>query len=1248
MKHSVSILLVFFSLSFSQLMGQETFRDNFTTASYSNNDGTQNFATDWTESGDTDLGPNGNYIYITNGRLYFYYLWGESIIREANFGGATAGTLSFSWRTSGLTGSKSLQVEISNNGGASFTTLGTVSGNNNTGNFSTNINAYLSTNTVVRFRKSGNNWDNNDTAYIDNFLISVDQLRPSVKVEDVAVDETIGSVVLTVTHDGAAASGPFTVNYTTVDGSATAGSDYTLTTGTLNFSGVSGDTDTITIPITDDGIVEDTETFGIQFTSSSDGTVDISDTATVTINSQIPYNQPLTLYEQFAGYVDYTSTGGTFRTADNNTDPCAITNTSSGTLLSNIPATATIEKAYLYWAHSSYTTDSNITFEGQNVSANLIYESGIVGRTFFGYVSDVTSIIQGIGAVNLPTTTFDVTDLTIDNTNDFCSTATVLGGWSLMIFYEDSSLPAANINLYLGFDGLSNAGNSFTLDSFFAIAGSGSKASFLSWEGDATLNGSSAGSTNPEELSITNQAGTNFVLSGDGGNPGNNAYNSTAYDNTQSPIVNINTLHGVDWDTFDISSYIAPTDTQVTANVDVGQDFVISNAVVLKVPSNLVTGYVFEDINYPGGAGRSRAAASGVGIAGVTVELYNNANTLVNTTTTNANGQYVFGGMADGTYSIRVVNSTVTSSRGGGSACSTCVPVQTFRTFNTGAGNTAVTNEVGGTNPSQVDAAAGTITGAQSVSQVSLASNGVVGIDFGFNFNTIVNTNEDGQGSLEQFIVNANNLDETGLDIESNSIFDPAAGDDTSIFMIPTSSDPLGRTVDANYTSGYFDIFISNGNPLSDITSDNTKIDGRTQTAYSGDTNSGTIGAGGTAVGTSAVALPDYDRPEIQVHRNGGDVFITNATNVSIRNLSVYANNNSGIRIDGGDLSIMENLIGVNALGANAGNIILGVENSGGNITVEGNYIATNTDSGIYIGAGTSNVIQNNHITSNGDAACDDNININSGSGIVIQHNLIENAASLGIDAASSSGNLIISENTITGSGQNGGNCGGGPENMGIELAGNNSQITNNVIHSNGGAGLATTGSGTGNLFSQNSFYANGTAGAALGIDLNGDGVTLNDSGDVDTGSNNLINFPAIQNAFISASNIVISGWSRPGATLEFFLTDINEGSAATGDNQLGNTQDYGEGQIYIGSAVEGSGSDQDGTSSSYTDVDGNTDNTNRFQFSISLPPGTILGETITATATLSNSTSEFAPLMTLKVSTIITNRRITYRVNPN
>ena len=161
-------------------------------------------------------------------------------------------------------------------------------------------------------------------------------------------------------------------------------------------------------------------------------------------------------------------------------------------------------------------------------------------------------------------------------------------------------------------------------------------------------------------------------------------------------------------------------------------------------------------------------------------------------------------------------------------------------------------------------------------------------------------------------------------------------------------------------------------------------------------------------------------------------------------------------------------------------------------------------------------------------------------------------------------------------------------------------------------------------------------------------GVTLNDNGDSDNGPNHLLNFPIITSAYMSGSNLVVKGWSRPGTTIEFFATDINEGTATLGDNQLGMSTDYGEGQVYLGSAIEGSASDTDGGSSSYTDVDGNTDNTNQFEFSIAVPLILSTGEYITATATLANSTSEFSPFSTIKVQTVITNRRITYRVNPN
>ena len=41
-------------------------------------------------------------------------------------------------------------------------------------------------------------------------------------------------------------------------------------------------------------------------------------------------------------------------------------------------------------------------------------------------------------------------------------------------------------------------------------------------------------------------------------------------------------------------------------------------------------------------------------------------------------------------------------------------------------------------------------------------------VDFGFNFDTIVNTNDADQGSLRQFLLNSNELDNTNLDQEDN------------------------------------------------------------------------------------------------------------------------------------------------------------------------------------------------------------------------------------------------------------------------------------------------------------------------------------------------------------------------------------------------------------------------------------------------------------------------------------------------
>ena len=272
---------------------------------------------------------------------------------------------------------------------------------------------------------------------------------------------------------------------------------------------------------------------------------------------------------------------------------------------------------------------------------------------------------------------------------------------------------------------------------------------------------------------------------------------------------------------------------------------------------------------------------------------------------------------------------------------------------------------------------------------------------------------------------------------------------------------------------------------------------------------------------------------------------------------------------------------------------------------------------------------------------------ITGGSGIQISQNLIETSASTAIDGEASTGNIIISENSLTTSGQDGGNCTGSPQQMAIKLAGDGSEITGNKIYLNGGSGISIVG-GTANRISQNSIYANGTDGDALGIDLNNDGVTLNDTADGDSGPNGLENFPVIGGVYIVGNTMVVTGWTAPGTTVEVFFTDINEGTASVGDNQLGLTQEYGEGQVYIGTAVEGSASDQDGSTSSYLDDDGNTDTTNKYKFTFPLPPGTVLGELVTTTGTRANSTSEFSPKVVITTYTVITNRRITYRVKTN
>jgi len=192
-KRIVILLLALFSIT---ITAQDTFSDTFSSVSYANNDGTQNWSSNWQEFNDNNNPANG-YIRVTNNELRFAYIWSENIRRSADLSSYSTASLSFDWRTSSLESGETLVIQISSDG-SSFTTLDTFSGTQS-GTFDQDITAYISSNTTIRFRKGGNDWSgNNDRTYIDNVTIST----TSVPQTDSDGDGIIDVVDLDDDNDG--------------------------------------------------------------------------------------------------------------------------------------------------------------------------------------------------------------------------------------------------------------------------------------------------------------------------------------------------------------------------------------------------------------------------------------------------------------------------------------------------------------------------------------------------------------------------------------------------------------------------------------------------------------------------------------------------------------------------------------------------------------------------------------------------------------------------------------------------------------------------------------------------------------------------------------------------------------------------------------------------------------------------------------------------------------------------------------
>jgi uncharacterized repeat protein (TIGR01451 family) len=700
-----------------------------------------------------------------------------------------------------------------------------------------------------------------------------------------------------------------------------------------------------------------------------------------------------------------------------------------------------------------------------------------------------------------------------------------------------------------------------------------------------------------------------------------------------------------------------------------------------------VNGTVFEDVNYGGGAGRSLNASGGVPRSGARVELYNASGTFVQATTTDANGLYSFNGLTTaGSYTVRVVNNTVTSSRTGYAAG--LLPVQTYN---------GTTTRVGGEAPAKVDAGNGaagttlaslntatTIAESQATVNVSLSSVNT-GPDFGYNFDTVVNTNIAGQGSLAQFITNANALGSENLLAQagSNTAGTLPTGTETSIFMIPASG--LTSSTVNGITSRVANINLTAALPT--ISGSNTSIDGTTQTFNIGNTNDRLLGTGGT-VGTNGTPLGQLNGPEVQVmgtNTLNGITIATATNNTTVRGLSLYGFNTAilgGVNDTG--TRIEQNIIGTSATsftdpGAGNRNLNEGINlNDSDNGVVTNNLIAFNGGMGIWVqtnGNGSNNnSITGNEIRSNalvrsvgnGERLVFDGLELQGTStGNTVSGNLITANVGHGIDSFGNGiGGNTITNNTISNNGV-GVATNTGEEGSGLRVFGATNQtiIANNILTGNNGSGVLLMGTANQVTISQNVTSGN----TRLGIDLlttgetnlastaagtpfwNGNtgtttNVTLNDNGDTATGGNGLLNFPVLTTANVSGTSLVINGYARPGSLVELFLA-----TPLTTDPTNSN-RNFGQGSSFLASRTEGLAADDSNTgagtySGLINGVDQGTDNTNQFTFTIPLANLTAAQRSallsgnavLTSTATLNRSTSEFSGNIALPITDVTT-----------
>ncbi len=695
---------------------------------------------------------------------------------------------------------------------------------------------------------------------------------------------------------------------------------------------------------------------------------------------------------------------------------------------------------------------------------------------------------------------------------------------------------------------------------------------------------------------------------------------------------------------------VASLDSENFIVVWTGQDSGGSRGIFARQYGNQsafnLDGSVLEDVN-----GDAQLFDS-IGVSGATVKIYredgvvgmSSGDRFIAEGLTDASGNYTFDGLhADTNYWVVVDSKTVATAEALNSGYLSD-DLWAEQTYGDGAA------KFGGLTAGVSDDASNLLT-SEHVSQVALVRSNASNVDFGFSFNVVTNSLGGGaqdddvasnqrsvQGSLRQFITNANSIDIAN-----------------AMRFVPTQT--ADRVNGADET---WEVLVAVALPS--LTDDGTSIDGRAYltdgiTRYNASASthgfSGVVGVGSDGIeGTGDEdVLVQLDAAELEISDVAGianglyiEASDSEVRDIAIHGFGILGSETGNIHVAGSSVSnvhIHHNMIGSrshdfvapNTAASQSYNILIANADQG---VIENNLIGFASYAGIKI-TGESNltdgannwVIRDNEIKSNGsNAQWLDGIDLNYDTrGTVIQGNLIANNNGYGIDTWNGLGEITISNNTVTGNGGTSGDMGG------IRLFGSNNIVEHNIIANNAGSGVhvvgengsgTTNSAATGNLISQNAIYGNST----LGIDLSGqsgsatilsegDGFSLNGVAN-DLNAGNLgFDYPELTEAFFGAGQLFVAF----EATSTFEKVEIYSTNPA--DLTLAGGKEFGQGSIYLGSLLA-------------TDLAINTKNGTYYGV-VTIPTGLL--STLTVSSKISaiaidsnNNTSEFGSMTQVKL----------------